>query len=454
MVGRRSSAAASGQTDEVDMKVWSTARAMAEATPPHRNRYIDFLRAFAIGVVVIGHWLAAAPWASTDGFRIIRMLEVATWTHQLTWALQVMPIFFFVGGYSNSASWEAAVRNGAGYAAWLHARLRRLVAPVIPLLTAWIAIGVAAGIAGMDHELIGNASRLALVPTWFLAVYMLVILMVPVAAKAWERYGLASFWLPVSLAVLVDALAFGKGYVPLRWTNYVFVWMAVHQLGFLWRSGRADDLMVAAGWILGGFAFLTFLVEVSDYPVAMLTVESEVFSNTRPPTIALVALAAMQFGIVRLLEGPVRRWLDKPGPWAGTVLVNGSIMTIFLWHSTVQVLVIAAALGLGGLGLDLQPGSLAWWAARPLWLGLMLVALFPAVALFARYERGGRAAPAHPPSAGLQAGAAVATCLGLALLAWSGVAVAGPPYVTVLPLLFALGGALVIIRAGARNSPG
>jgi hypothetical protein len=84
----------------------------------------------------------------------------------------------------------------------------------------------------------------------------------------------------------------------------------------------------------------------------------------------------------------------------------------------------------------------------------MLIGLFPAVALFARYERGGRAATAHPPVAALQAGAAVATCFGLALLAWSGVAVAGPPFVTVLPLVLALGGAGMILRAGSGRRAG
>jgi len=36
-----------------------------------------------------------------------------------------------------------------------------------------------------------------------LAGVVAIVLLVPVAANAWERYGLASFWLPVSLAVLV-----------------------------------------------------------------------------------------------------------------------------------------------------------------------------------------------------------------------------------------------------------
>ena len=37
------------------------AKALAERTPDTRNRYVDFLRAVSITVVVLGHWLMAAP---------------------------------------------------------------------------------------------------------------------------------------------------------------------------------------------------------------------------------------------------------------------------------------------------------------------------------------------------------------------------------------------------------
>ena len=35
--------------------VWSRAKALAERTPETRNRYVDFLRAASITVVVLGH---------------------------------------------------------------------------------------------------------------------------------------------------------------------------------------------------------------------------------------------------------------------------------------------------------------------------------------------------------------------------------------------------------------
>ena len=44
------------------MGIWSTASSLAKQTPPERNRYVDFLRAVSILVVIVGHWLIATAW--------------------------------------------------------------------------------------------------------------------------------------------------------------------------------------------------------------------------------------------------------------------------------------------------------------------------------------------------------------------------------------------------------
>jgi len=437
------------------MGSWSTALDLARRTPPARNRYADFLRAAAILVVVFGHWLASAPQVTDEGLTVVRILGIAPWTHPLTWALQVMPVFFIVGGYANAASWAAAQRDGLGYAAWLQGRLRRLVRPLVPLLLAWSAVVVILSLAGVDARLVSNASQLALIPTWFLAVYLCVILCVPLAAAAWERYGLASFWLPLSAAVMVDALAFGRGMTPLRWTNYVFVWFAVHQLGFLWRSGRVAQPAVSAAWIAGGAAALVFLVAVAGYPVAMLTVPGAEFSNTRPPTVALAALAALHFGFITLLQRPFGAWLQRPRPWAATILVNGVIMTVFLWHSSAQILVYGTAAWLGGIGLRLEPGSLDWWLARPAWIALMLAVLAVLVAAFGSFERGSRqpaGATARP--AAVQVAGTLLLCLGVAVLAGLGMGRDAFPWLRVLPLAAALAGAALVLWPARSTRPG
>ena len=122
----------------------SRAERVDAATPESRNRVVDFLRAAAITVVVLGHWTIIA--VDPDGGILPHgVLDGAPWTHPLTWLFQVMPIFFLVGGYSNGLSWRSARRKEIGYAEWLRTRLRRLGIPLIPLLLAWLVIGVVAG---------------------------------------------------------------------------------------------------------------------------------------------------------------------------------------------------------------------------------------------------------------------------------------------------------------------
>ena len=90
------------------------------------------------------------------------------------------------------------------------------------------------------------ASQVALVPIWFLCVYIVVALLVPLTWKAWQRYGLVSFWFLALLAIANEALFFAAGITELGWLNYAFVWLAVHQLGYSWRDRHLNGLRNAA----------------------------------------------------------------------------------------------------------------------------------------------------------------------------------------------------------------
>ena len=114
----------------------ATVREAAANTPAGRNRVVDLWRAVSILVVVLGHWTMAAVTVRDGELVPGHLLVLAGWTHPLTWALQVMPVFFLVGGYANALSWRSARARGVAYAGWLRSRLRRLLVPVVPLLLA------------------------------------------------------------------------------------------------------------------------------------------------------------------------------------------------------------------------------------------------------------------------------------------------------------------------------
>lgn len=422
------------------MKVWSRAAEMAARTPPTRNRLVDFLRAASILAVISGHWLLTAPYLQGGGVVLGNILELADFTRWLSWVFQVMPVFFLVGGYANAASWGAALRDDVPFAKWLASRLRRLLVPVLPLIVVWAVAASGARAIGMDPELVQAGSRIALVPVWFLAIYAVIILFVPLTYRWWKRFGFLSFVVPVVLAALDDALFFA-GFPAVGWLNYLFIWLAVHQLGYAWMDGRVASRSVRLGWGLVGLATLVALTVTGPYPISMISVPGAEISNTLPPKLPLLALAIAQAGLLLAFESPLRRWLGRPGPWTAAVLLNGMIMTIYLWHSTAMILIIGLAGWLGGAGLGVEPMTAGWWAMRPLWLGLYALTLAAMLPVVARFER--LPPPARYAGATRQVAGALVMCLGLAMLASDGLGGPGPVWVQALAAATPFGGALL-----------
>jgi hypothetical protein len=219
----------------------------------------------------------------------------------------------------------------------------------------------------------------------------------------------------------MDAARFGGGLAWLAWSNYLFIWLAVHQLGYMWREGRIGGTARSLCWGAGAAALLLAMIFLGPYPRSMVGVPGEEVSNSLPPSVALLVLGCMQAGLLLALERPARRWLRRTGPWTAAVLVNGTIMSVYLWHLTVMALIIGLANLAGGFGLRFEPGGGGWWMTRPVWLAVLLAALVPVLALFGRFERLSAAVGERTPAAWRSCAGAVVVCAGLALLALHGI---------------------------------
>ncbi len=392
--------------------MWQRALWFADRTPEARNRYVDFLRALSILAVVFGHWLIAAPHFENGSPAYSHLLDLAPWSQWLTWLFQVMPVFFFVGGFSNGISWESAQRKELGFREWFDARTRRLIGPVLPLLLAWAVMVAVAHSNGVSDAMIRIGSQTALVPVWFLAVYIMVVALVPLTHAAWTRWGFVSVLIPAVAAALVDIVFFSGGLRVLGWLNYPFVWLAVHQLGYAWHDRRLAGAWTGLLWFVGGIGTLVALTHIGPYPLSLVGVPGDEISNTLPPKLPLLALAAAQIGLVLIFEAPARRWLAHRIPWAITILINGMIMTIFLWHSTVMMLLVGLAFWQIPAVLGQQPDTASWWWTRPLWILAYTMATLPFLLVFARFERRVRAIRPGPQPAGCSCSAAPSRAAG------------------------------------------
>ncbi|CAN7296765.1 acyltransferase family protein [Knoellia sp. LjRoot47] len=398
----------------------STVRDLAATTPVERNRVVDLLRGCAILVVILGHWLMAAVQVRDGGLVMGHLLALAPWTHPLTWVFQVMPVFFVVGGYANGLSWRSARRRHLPYAAWLRARLRRLLVPVVPLLLLWLVATGVAWEAGVPAATLRTASQVALVPTWFLAAYVVVCAVAPATLWLWERTGWASIAGGLVVAGLVDLVSIRADLLLVGFVNYLVVWATVSQLGYAWLDGRLAGtgrrLLLAAAGAVGTVA----LVRFGPYPVSMIGLDGAVVNNSYPTRVTMLTLGLLQCGLVLAVEPLLSRWMQHPRAWTATVLVNTRIMTLYLWHLTAMVLTIGALLLLGGPGLGLDPLSAGWWASRPLWWAALALVTVGAVAALGRFETP-RPDESAPPPVWLPVAVTVVACAGLGLMAAKGI---------------------------------
>jgi hypothetical protein len=220
-----------------------------------------------------------------------------------------------------------------------------------------------------------------------------------------RRFGLV---VPLVLVGLVALGDLGRllGPAGLAGGNYLFGWLAVHQLGFAWYDARSPDAprrrrlptsrRAGLALLAGGLVALVLLTIVGPYPVVMLNVPGERLDNAAPPSLALLAVATAQLGLILLLQAPARRWLRRTGPWQAVIAMNAVVLTVFLWHLTAAVLLVGLLDALGALPTP-PVGTATWWAWRVPWLLALAVVLTALVAVFGPIEaRSRRHAPAAP----------------------------------------------------------
>ncbi|MFD8595689.1 acyltransferase [Kitasatospora sp. NPDC059646] len=425
-----------------------------------RNGYVELLRALAIALVVIGHWLITALEREPDGsLAAPELMATVPWTQWLTLLFQIMPVFFLAGGYAAAGSWSRCRAEGGTAAGWIRGRALRLLLPTGAYLVPALGGLLVAAAAGADPALLGMIGWALAMQFWFLPVYLTISALTPWLYALHRRWGPGSVVLLAAAGIGVDVLALGS---DAGWAervgrlNYLLVWAVAYQLGFAWRDGgRTVRPWFGAALAAGGAAGYAALVGLGPFPVSLVLVSGEVVSNTNPPSLAMLAWLLAQCGVCLLLAPFAKRAL-RPVRRQGFVGPLGrASMTLYLWHM-VPVLVAGAAFYLTDLAPEPELGSAAWWAWRPVWIlvlaalfGLLLVALRPVDRLLIRLAL--RARPqaaidgARRPAV-LVAGVA-GTVWALAHWAVQGLAPNGSPdWSTVLA--FTVGSVLVATAAG------
>jgi surface polysaccharide O-acyltransferase-like enzyme len=418
---------------------------------PVRNLAVDLYRVSGVILIVLGHWLAGSVTYRDGSFGRQNPLMDQPWTQWLTWIFQAVPVFFLVAGYAAAVSWgRRRASDGMSRQTWVRHRLARVLGPSAVYVAVVSAIVLASGTAGAAGSLVEYAGWAVAMHLWFLAVYLIVVSLTPIAIAAQQRWGLL---VPAALAsglVAVDIAALA-GHVPyLNWLNYLLCWGLLYQIGIAWQSGYLAGIR-AVLLAAGSACALWLLIWLGPYPISMIGVPGQAVQNTEPPSVAMLAFGCAQAGLAIFVAPAVNSVLRSVAVQRVLSRANANVMALYLWHM-IPVVIVAVTAYPAGLLPQPDEGGVQWWLARLEWVAILSVVTAVELALL-RWGRRFFAAPlpgvdvprgrwAEPV---MLAGALMAS-YGFALLAAEGFAPDGHfPWLTAV--IFAVGVLLVALRS-------
>ncbi len=404
-----------------------SAASAAAATPTDRNRAVDFYRAAAMGVVAIGHWLGMV--AVLDQGELVggNLLDFSPEYGWITWIGQVMPLFFFVGGFASATSLRSAERKGVRPADWVATRLHRMVTPAVALAAFWgVALLLGGAMGGFGVVAAGAVG--AAIPLWFLANYTIDTALAPFTFR-WFRARPRLLIGGLVTAFLVAETASFAGIPMVPQLNWVIGWLGFQIAGFAWHegrlpTGRALMALASAFWVLALAA-----VNIGPWPAVMLHHGGLDHSPTHPPSTALMLFGFAYSFTAAALAPAVTRWLERSArAWQATIAASTVAMSVYLWHMTAAVMVAGVAYAVGLLP-DVEAGTTAWWWTKLPFVAANLLVLIPIVRRVAPIEQrallGGRTVWRW----GMPSMLCVAALLSASVKAWSspqtGVLIAG-----------------------------
>src|SRR5690606_31227152 len=237
--------------------------APARSTPSTRtarDASIDVARAWCLVVVVTLHSFMVG--VSVAGGA--PLLENATdgWGGfaALTWFVQIMPLFFVLGGFSSVTQWSRLRTRGVSASDYLALRMRRLLPPALGAMGVTAVVLLVLSLSGVPADMVAVAGFRMSQPLWFLGVYLLCTALVPLATRAHRAAPRLTVLTLAAVVVGVDAARLASGIEALGFANLLFVWLLLQQLGFHLADGRVSTdrrtLLTLAGLALGGLAAL------------------------------------------------------------------------------------------------------------------------------------------------------------------------------------------------------
>ena len=306
-----------------------------------RERFIDFTKILGLFFLVINSFLFLRLEESGGEIFVTNLSSNSQSLIVISWFTAGMSLFFFSMGFNNLIAWYSNVARDGSQWNYLVDRINTLLGPVLVwIFTSTIILNIMSRSSIFPNYLttaedgIMPSIEFILWPLWLVSIYLVMVLFAPLTIFLHKKYPYMTVFTLFTITVLIDNIDFSFNFSYIKLFNYLFFWIAIHQLGYFYADGKIQVINKNVFRYIAVFAYgyLFYQISVSEKYLSLASYRLSSLNNEDPPTtlylIASIGLISFVFTLKTLIE----KMLSNQKLWLLISHIHANIYTIYLWH--------------------------------------------------------------------------------------------------------------------------
>ena len=313
----------------------------AANTSISRERFIDFTKVIGLLFLIVNSFLFLRLEESSGELFVTNLSAESQSLIVISWFTAGMSLFFFSMGFNNLIAWYSNVGRDGSQWNYLVDRINTLLGPVLVwIFSSTVVLNILSRSSNFPNYLttsedgIMPSIEFILWPLWLVSIYLVMVLFAPLTIFLHKKYPYATVLILLTTTVLVDNIEFSLNFSYIKLFNYLFFWIAIHQLGYFYADGKIQEVNVNVFRYLTVFSYgyLFYQISVSNKYLSLASYRLSSLNNEDPPTtfylVASIGLISLAFTLKNLID----KMLSNQKIWLLISHIHANIYTIYLWH--------------------------------------------------------------------------------------------------------------------------
>ena len=313
----------------------------ASKTSISRERFIDFTKVIGLLFLIVNSFLFLRLEESSGELFVTNLSAESQSLIVISWFTAGMSLFFFSMGFNNLIAWYSNVGRDGSQWNYLVDRINTLLGPVLVwIFSSTIVLNILSRSSNFPNYLttsedgIMPSIEFILWPLWLVSIYLVMVLFAPLTIFLHKKYPYATVLTLFTMTVLIDNIEFSLNFSYIKLFNYLFFWIAIHQLGYFYADGKIQEVNVNVFRYLTVFSYgyLFYQISVSNKYLSLASYRLSSLNNEDPPTTLYLVASIGLISLVFTLKNLIEKMLSNQKIWLLISHIHANIYTIYLWH--------------------------------------------------------------------------------------------------------------------------